>query len=323
VDVSLLELFDELFFDGELLSSPGKTMSAIKFFNPALVYDSLRISFPRAYRALKGWVSLEPIALSPGPTRVGFPEEAVWAHAGGLILRGRPLEAVGHLLMYDVYGRPSEIVDLLVGNLIPAAKHSMVEGTMAIIIRPTELGRPGKTGLFDETLLLRQWIGCILPVLLALVAVLPASSRLWPFDLSTFQEGLQEIANEVGTERLDVCLYSNRHGGASRDGLAGVPLDVIKQRGRWKSDGSVRRYLKSGLLLKQLNLMPAESILFGRRTKELAEPIFNNVAYTIRNFASQQYARGRTVDIQYLAEHLLADKYRYRMNLHLPHFGGS
>lgn len=53
--------------------------------------------------------------------------------------------------------------------------------------------------------------------------------------------------------------------GALHDVLIGRrPLNEVKRRGRWRSDGSVRRYEKTAVALGQLNAMTAASLQYNR-----------------------------------------------------------
>ena len=44
-------------------------------------------------------------------------------------------------------------------------------------------------------------------------------------------------------------LYDRRHGGASELALAGVPLEVVAKRGRWKVLASAAHYVQMGIAL--------------------------------------------------------------------------
>ena len=71
--------------------------------------------------------------------------------------------------------------------------------------------------------------------------------------------------DRVGLQAFHWVPYQFRHGGASedfalfeRDRSQGRDLGVIKKRGRWKTDSSVSRYEKSGLLLASLSMVPRD-----------------------------------------------------------------
>ena len=66
---------------------------------------------------------------------------------------------------------------------------------------------------------------------------------------------------ELGSSR-----YSLRHGGASDDLLnQRRSLLEIKRRGLWKSEISLRRYAKEGMILSELRKVPPETVAYGRQ----------------------------------------------------------
>ena len=56
--------------------------------------------------------------------------------------------------------------------------------------------------------------------------------------------------------------HSARHGGATRDFLAGVAIDDIRFRGRWKNSKSVLRYVQTWRALITAQKVPARVTRF-------------------------------------------------------------
>eukprot|EP00959_Pyramimonas_sp_CCMP1952_P097948 2047047-Pyramimonas_sp.AAC.1 len=72
-----------------------------------------------------------------------------------------------------------------------------------------------------------------------------------------------------GAHVLHPQLYSLRHGGASFDAISQRrALSEIKKRGRWRTDGSVRRYEKAALALREATKLSPATISFARTAEE-------------------------------------------------------
>ena len=55
--------------------------------------------------------------------------------------------------------------------------------------------------------------------------------------------------------------HSLRHGGATETALAGIPLEIVAKRGRWRVLSSASRYVQMGISL-------LASIRLGKRAQE-------------------------------------------------------
>ena len=73
--------------------------------------------------------------------------------------------------------------------------------------------------------------------------------RLWKFDLAQLRREFLRIVPSVGLSKWSPVLYMARHTGASLDRLEQrISLEEVRRRGRWLSEGSVRRYEKRALI---------------------------------------------------------------------------
>ena len=85
---------------------------------------------------------------------------------------------------------------------------------------------------------------------------------------------------ELQLTRLECSLYALRHRGASSDFLLRRrPLAEVKQRGRWLSDASLRRYQKSAVaqreVLKMTRAAQAAAISVEKNLQQVLEsPVF-------------------------------------------------
>jgi len=162
------------------------------------------------------------------------------------------------LLMFALYLRPPELLGLHGFQLIPPVPH-LGNGYRfwSVLVRPDELGVPGKTGEFDETVCLDvpelHWLD---PHLRYLKTLAPEQGPLWRFDYNALLKAFHSAAAEAGVGHLSPTLYSMRHGGASHDRMINRrPLDEVRKRGRWQTARSVRRYEKHGRLSLHVQLL--------------------------------------------------------------------
>lgn len=141
---------------------------------------------------------------------------------------------------------------------------------------------PSKTGESDDTVLIdeRSGEGAHAAIQYVYSTVKNDAEALADFSLSSYAAEIKKPFTNLNLAKLKVCPYAMRHGGASTDSLRhgtsrsflhGRSLQEIKKkRGRWKSMASVRRYEKSGVLLKQWTPVPASI----KKRAHKAEPEF-------------------------------------------------
>ena len=251
LELAILEYFDEMFFEGRSAEDGEKLWASLKFFDPGLGRRGDHL-FPRVLRALKGWHRL-----CPAMTRQPLPWLGLLAIVAYLLSQGSVEHALALILQFTLYLRPGELCELRVGQVVAPIGRGALWG---FIVRPflTEDSRPGKTGEFDESLLLDDpRLAFLAPFLLCLTQGRPATDPLFSFDVRGLTESLRTTLQALKMEHMGVELYSLRHGGASDDFLTKRrTLPEIKHRGRWRADSSVRRYTKSARALKELEKIP-------------------------------------------------------------------
>ena len=158
------------------------------------------------------------------------------------------------IFLFETYGRPSE--SLAVRGMQVIRPTRGLEGSMAcwsIVFNAREWDRPGKTDAFDHTVVLdltrQSWMGRCLEKL----AVNRRTSTVWDFTYVEFFREFRRAVLSLGLQRMNLCPYMLRHGGASHD--RGTLVREIQDRGGWRSFASVQRYEKHGrlgLMLQQL-----------------------------------------------------------------------
>ena len=167
----------------------------------------------------------------------------------------RPSEALA-LTGADVHvvvrSRRGPFVSGVAVTICPRPEH-----TLTGEVRRTKSGSFEDTITFDETCDLRAGHGWVGDLVRALKAATAPAARLFPVDLPELEKLYRQAVDALGLQRLRLTPHSGRHGGPPEDAAAGVRTAAeIMKRGRWEAVKSVRRYMKPGTLLRQLNHLP-------------------------------------------------------------------
>ena len=242
-DHVLCEIADLLFFDGED-SHVGHTLLAAWMHEYPDYNRFGRKQLPYFHRALKGWDRL-----APGGTRL--PEAwQVWAALSLWFLRhGLRWMGLYVLVMFGTYGRPGEMAEMRGASLVPPSPG--ISKHWAFVIRPHELGKPTKTGRFNDVVIWDvkglKWVDRLFE---ELKNQRGDQAMLWPFSEAEMVKKFNQATAELGVPWLS--RYHARHSGASWDALQKQrSLQEIQQRGRWISFSSVTRYEKGGRIQMQ------------------------------------------------------------------------
>lgn len=221
LDGLLVEFLDEAYFRGRNHDTAEKLLAALQF-----TCEGVRLnwptSVPRALRVAAGFKRL-----APGHSRAPLPWTALLALAGAAYAEGTPLLGLALIVQFVGYLQPSELLNLTRRSVI-ASEGGRVGETVSLLLAPWELGETGKTGEFDESVVLRR------PELPALTGALRAMARREPksgnmFGLSycEYTRHFHRLARCTGVALLEPHPYSIRHGlprspsGARRGKAAG------------------------------------------------------------------------------------------------------
>ena len=208
----------------------------------------------------------------------------VAALAGIMLGRGQIEQVIAMILSFGCYLRPSEC-DLLTAMQVvpPVAGAAGAPGLAALLLHPGELGRPGKTGLWDFTIVLDTYV-FLVPALLGLKrrAASP-TARLWSFPPASLGMCMREAAAALGLVDFPVPACGLRHGGASDDLLARRRQALeVQQRGSWASDKNFRRYAKQARILIELQRAGSHVVAYGQVMDAALPSIFlNGAAVTV------------------------------------------
>ena len=90
-----------------------------------------------------------------------------------------------------------------------------------------------------------------------------------------FLDAFNRALARLGIQGLGIVPHSIRHSGPSDDFRSGKrDLVAIKFRGRWRSDGSVRRYTKATRAMTMAHLIPEPVLSFGARIRGSVAELF-------------------------------------------------
>ena len=161
LDNLLVTYLEELFDINKGIDYGVRAIAAVKFFHP-LLGKGMASGLPRACRALKGW----GIA-APPMQRLPIPLEGLGAILGFLIFNNKTEMALRLFIQFLTYLRPGECSHL-VAKQQPLAAAGPAFRHWAILLHPTEDGIPGKTNIFDATVLIDSdtWIDAHLRALI-------------------------------------------------------------------------------------------------------------------------------------------------------------
>jgi len=243
LDTVLVAFFTVLYEEGFSKGMGLKVISALNYLIPALIPHRAQ-SLPRAHRAIKGWGKLRPTG-----QRLPLPRFAALAIAAHMINLGQPSMALWIMLVFSGYLRPSEAMRLTRSSLVPPTRN--VCEMWGLIISDWYQGVAGKTGIFDESVLLIDQF--LYPCLMALWVSKKPSESLWNFSVHSLRQTFLSCSTRLGLGSLACHLYCLRHGGASHDLLTRrLSVLEVQRKGRWQSPNSLKRYAKETRLLSEI-----------------------------------------------------------------------
>lgn len=217
---------------------------AIMFYCPAL-----HVKFSLSQRALRGWDKAVPAAV-----RKPMTYDIMFLLSVKLGFLGFLEDGIQLLLSFECYLRFSEAARLRVKDVI-------FPGHTAL--KPIRGKHPswGAVYLFDtktkkyDLVYIRDAV--VMKVLRYLCAGKSRHENIFSSSNSKFNKNLRLAINLLQLA-MDFTSHCCRHGGATHDFVKGEPFADIKQRGRWASDKSLKRYLNTGAALALTICLPYE-----------------------------------------------------------------
>ena len=194
LEAAAVEYMEDLYDDGQPAHLGSALLAALRHLHPGL-------SLPRAARAVVGWGKLRPPR-----QRLPIPRAVAAAIAGWMVSTARYDMAIAIMLSFVAYLRPHECMTLQPRCLIaPTAAAGTQYAFWGLVLNDFEQQRPGKTGIFDESVLIDmdQWL---YPILQTLKTTRTATEPLWSFRMPAFRTAWAEA---IGHLRLCHCRCSH------------------------------------------------------------------------------------------------------------------
>lgn len=247
LDHCLVDYFHDMYVEkgGSCRGNADATLYGIEMLIPAV-----KKLLHGARLALRGWRRLRPPTPYPPLT---------WELAvavGCRMARRSLLYGIGCLLAFDGYLRVGELVNLRREDVADSKDVRLGSGFRGMALRLSTT----KTGS-------NQWAEVRDPAVCALLrkvlGATPAKGLLFPFSSSSFRYRFKAACRELGLSSAYVP-HSLRHGGATRDFLAGVPLEEVLRRGRWATTKSARHYIQAGRAIMLTVRVPEHVAAAGR-----------------------------------------------------------
>ncbi|CAK0875589.1 unnamed protein product, partial [Prorocentrum cordatum] len=224
-------------------------------------------------RALAGWAKrARETVKDPAPQEVLL-DMPVW-----MLDHGRGESASCMALQLDDYARPSESVDLVLGNVLRpvVGVRGAPSRDWGIVFAPAELGFVTETGQVDDSVVLgspsRLWAPQVAEALATRAAAGTRRSRGSPqaspttrlFDSLTpahYERDFRDAAKALGYEKLNITPHTVRHTAPSHDIYHKQrTLEQVRRRGRWAAKKSVTRYERHAKLFKQYSKLTTVQI---------------------------------------------------------------
>lgn len=264
LDLALVEFLQELFDRERGVNDGVRVVAACKFFLPHIAKGP-GTNLPRANRALKGWN-----LAAPPQQRMPMPLEVMGALVGILMNEFKTNMAIRMFFQFITYLRPGECSSLTVKQLVPPQGMGTQRfNHWAILLHPSEDLIPGKTNIFDASVILDSdpWLGdCLRSMMLGK----KPSDALWTDSHAEFRKAFNQGLQTLKLDNLGMTLYATRHGGATHDVLSRRrSLLEVKQRGRWGSDNSLKWYVKEARLQTEVAKVPEPIRLYGLHVLQL------------------------------------------------------
>jgi len=269
VILTFLDYVDAQFFSGLSHADSSKTWAAIQKLIPSVLKEADLCR--RARNALDGFSKR-----APAESREPAPEEIYFAIIGNMLWKDQIIPALNETLRYLSMCRPGEIDLLLVKQLVPpVGKHRL----WSILLAIQEEKRPGKTGEYDEGVVLDQVLATNLHrTFVELTAGRSPEERLWQCEPHILQSAFNQSVTDLQLDHLHITRYGSRHSAASHDLYHRLrTFNETKERGRWKSDHSMRRYSKAARLQYFTNKVHPDVLKYGEMVKTELPKLFRGL----------------------------------------------
>lgn len=250
-DIAMVEYLDLLFLEGATIEEGQKALAAWQWLNPMYPRGAGQ-HLVRSKKALQGWKKLAPAVTLP-------PLPLIWMALiiEALCLLGFPPMGAALALMFFPYLRPGEAFKLKERDLVPPA---LAGQKWALNLHPSDRHEKSKIQLPDEAFALDSRDALWLGPLLAMLRTRQPDAPLFKCGYHEFKKSFEKAQAMIGFQVVRYVLYQARHGGPSHDRREQFQTMMeVKQRGRWQTEDSLRRY-EAHARLQQEELKESEAM---------------------------------------------------------------
>ena len=223
---------------------------------------------PLARASLRGWLKEFPGRVrDPCPLSVAYDIGCNWL--AEMTMDGL-FRAAALALQVDTYLRPGALFSILRDDLIKPHRAAGLEYQQwMLVVAPSTRKARTKTGEQDDSIVLgiadRSYVKTVASELHFLTQ--PGTTIFKAVTLAKYEAAFRRSAQELDLHRLRLVPHCLRHTGPSHDRYHGFLSQAgIKDRGKWASDLSVRRYEKHAMLLRQLALLEPDQARRARKS---------------------------------------------------------
>lgn len=252
-DKLMARYFDGIFDDGLPLSVASYTLFGYIVLK-TLPDRAERDMFPLSRAALTAWRGSRA-----GGSRVGMVPQVIFHFAAFCVDRKHFDAAAAVLLQYDLYARPSEILNLKGRDIIPSVR--AFNSAWGVLFGNSEFGECTKAGSMDDVVLAdsshRSWANKLLRHIGLQVGA--ADENVFELTLAQYEQLFRDFSKFSGLQTGLFTPHVIRHSGPSFDLINEYrSFEAIQSRGRWAAAQSVARYRKPGRLLMTAARLPAK-----------------------------------------------------------------
>lgn len=251
LDRALSDYMLELWLDGFSKVEASKT-----FYGLEMLHPGVKEYLPRSRRSLRGFNRLQPVQPRPPMPWPVAAAVAVW-----LAGRGQYRIGIAVLLSFDCYLRSGELLRLVREDFAPDDDPRLgfdVRGgarkMLYVHLRRAKTGKNQGVRISDEQ---------VQRVITSYLITVPPGHRLFPFSKSTYYRWFHLACSSMSLSS-EYVPHSLRHGAATRDYSAGMPIADVMVRGRWVATKSAIHYIQQGRQLMMMNQVPVHVDEVGR-----------------------------------------------------------
>ena len=254
LDHHLSNYMADLWFAGK-----GKAEATCTFYGLDMFMPGLRYKLPVSLRSIRGFTRLCPSV--PHPPLPWTVTNAIAAWLAVNCRSHRLACALSVVLSFDCYLRTSELLGLMYEDIavgrdprLGLTDHDDDKGRVHIHLRHTKTGAHKGVEVRDSQ---------VKKLLLIHRNDHKPGDKLFPWHRSTHLKWFHKACAALKLSS-DYVHHSLRHGGATRDYLAGMPIADVMVRGRWAATKSAVHYIQQGRQLMMLQAVPSLVDSLGR-----------------------------------------------------------